>query len=329
MEKLLNKVRKNKKYLLRKALVLNMRKIVTSYIKPDIDGISSMYAYTEYLRKKGFEAEYYYEGTARKEVEIVLATYNINLKNINKIKEDDEVILVDTNRLKGLPNAINESQIKEVIDHHRKTNWLSKQKGVKVQIELIGAAATLIAEKFKNDKINISKESAILLYNGIISNTMNLKISMTSEKDKEMAKWLKKQCKEITDKKTKEIFIKKSDIIDRLREEMEVEFKDEFITISWSMGQLEIADVEGFLEKYEKNIRAVLNIVKNENNVEFISVNCMDIINGYTIIVAENEPTATVISKAINVKFEGLKARINKLVSRKEIVKVIREIYKK
>ena len=304
MEKLLNKVRKNKKYLLRKALVLNMRKIVTSYIKPDIDGISSMYAYTEYLRKKGFEAEYYYEGTARKEVEIVLATYNINLKNINKIKEDDEVILVDTNGLKGLPNAINESQIKEVIDHHRKTNWLSKQKGVKVQIELIGAAATLIAEKFKNDKINISKESAILLYNGIISNTMNLKISMTSEKDKEMAKWLKKQCKEITDKKTKEIFIKKSDIIDRLREEMEVEFKDEFITISWSMGQLEIADVEGFLEKYEKNIRAVLNIVKNENNVEFISVNCMDIINGYTIIVAENEPTATVISKAINVKFE-------------------------
>ena len=203
MEKLLNKVRKNKKYLLRKALVLNMRKIVTSYIKPDIDGISSMYAYTEYLRKKGFEAEYYYEGTARKEVEIVLATYNINLKNINKIKEDDEVILVDTNGLKGLPNAINESQIKEVIDHHRKTNWLSKQKGVKVQIELIGAAATLIAEKFKNDKINISKESAILLYNGIISNTMNLKISMTSEKDKEMAKWLKKQCKEITDKKTK------------------------------------------------------------------------------------------------------------------------------
>ena len=152
---------------------------------------------------------------------------------------------------------------------------------------------------------------------------------MTSEKDKEMAKWLKEQCKEITDKKTKEIFIKKSDIIDRLREEMEVEFKDEFITISWSMGQLEIADVEGFLEKYEKNIRAVLNIVKNENNVEFISVNCMDIINGYTIIVAENEPTSTVISKAINVKFEGLKARINKLVSRKEIVKVIREIYKK
>ena len=200
---------------------------------------------------------------------------------------------------------------------------------MKVQIELIGAAATLIAEKFKNDKINISKESAILLYNGIISNTMNLKISMTSEKDKEMAKWLKKQCKEITDKKTKEIFIKKSDIIDRLREEMEVEFKYEFVTISWSMGQIEIANVDEFLEKYESNVRKVLKTIKEENDVKYISVNCMDIINGYTVIVAENEETAKLISDAIGVTFENLKSRINKLVSRKEIVKVIREIYKK
>lgn len=29
-----------------------MRKIVTTYIHPDMDGISLMYAYTEYLRNK-------------------------------------------------------------------------------------------------------------------------------------------------------------------------------------------------------------------------------------------------------------------------------------
>ena len=34
-----------------------MRKIVTSYIKPDIDGISSMYAYAELLRKMGYKAK--------------------------------------------------------------------------------------------------------------------------------------------------------------------------------------------------------------------------------------------------------------------------------
>ena len=200
---------------------------------------------------------------------------------------------------------------------------------IKIQIEMTGAAATLVAERFKNNNIDISRESAILLYNGIISNTMNLKISMTTQKDKDMAHWLKQKYPEITEEKTKAIFIKKSEITDRLREEMEVEFKDEFITISWSMGQLEIANVEEFLNRNEEKVRAILKKVKDENNVDYISVNCMDIINGYTIILAENEATANIISDAINVKFIKLKAKIDKLVSRKEIIKIIRAIYKK
>ena len=306
-----------------------MRKIVTSYIKSDIDGISSMYAYAELLRKMGYNAEYYYEGQARKEVQIVLETYGIELKTVSQIFSDDEVILVDTNGLRYLPKAINANQIKEVIDHHKMNEWLSKQKDIKIQIEMIGAAATLVAERFKNNNIDISRESAILLYNGIISNTMNLKISMTTQKDKDMAHWLKQKYPEITEEKTKAIFIKKSEITDRLREEMEVEFKDEFITISWSMGQLEIANVEEFLNRNEEKVRAILKKVKDENNVDYISVNCMDIINGYTIILAENEATANIISDAINVKFIKLKAKIDKLVSRKEIIKIIRAIYKK
>ena len=44
-----------------------MRKVVTTYINPDMDGISLMYAYTEFLRKKGEDAEYYFEGTMKKE----------------------------------------------------------------------------------------------------------------------------------------------------------------------------------------------------------------------------------------------------------------------
>ena len=228
-----------------------------------------------------------------------------------------------------MPKAINANQIKEVIDHHKMNEWLSKQKDIKIQIEMIGAAATLVAERFKNNNIDISRESAILLYNGIISNTINLKISMTTQKDKDMAHWLKQKYPEITEEKTKAIFIKKSEITDRLREEMEVEFKDEFITISWSMGQLEIANVEEFLNRNEEKVRAILKKVKDENNVDYISVNCMDIINGYTIILAENEATANIISDAINVKFIKLKAKIDKLVSRKEIIKIIRAIYKK
>lgn len=158
---------------------------------------------------------------------------------------------------------------------------------------------------------------------------MNLKIKLTNEKDIDLSNWLKSQVSEITDEVTKEIFEKKSEIGDNLREEMEVEFKDQFMSISWSMGQLEVANVDDFLNKYEDKIREILETVSKENNVDYISVNCMDIINGYSVIVAYNDEMAKLISDATGIKFNGLKAKFNELVSRKEIVKIIRNIYHK
>lgn len=306
-----------------------MRKIVTSYINPDMDGISLMYAYTEYLRKNGESAEYYFEGTLKKEVQIILDKFNIKLENIEDIKDDDEIVLVDTNYLRELSNKIKPENIVEIIDHHNREDWIDNYNHIKVDIELIGAAATLVAERFKNNNVPISRESAILLYYGIISNTMNLKIKLTDEKDIDLSNWLKSQVSEITDEVTKEIFEEKSEIGDNLREEMEVEFKDQFMSISWSMGQLEVANVDKFLNKYEDKIREILETVSKENNVDYISVNCMDIINGYSVIVAYNESTAQLISDATGIKFNNLKSRVDELISRKEIVKIIRNIYNK
>ena len=305
------------------------RKVVTSYINPDMDGISLMYAYTEYLRKNGESANYYFEGTLKKEVQIILDKFNINLDNIDDIKDDDEIVLVDTNYLRELSVKVKPEKIVEIIDHHNKEDWIDNYRNISVNIELIGAAATLVAERFKDKNVSISRESAILLYYGIISNTMNLKIKLTSKKDIEIANWLKAQVPEITDEVTKEIFVEKSEIGDNLREEMEVEFKDQFMSISWSMGQLEVANVCEFLNKYEDKIRNILDVVSKETNVDYISVNCMDIINGYSVIVVNNESTARLISDATGIKFNNLKAKVNELISRKEIVKIIRNIYHK
>ena len=69
--------------------------------------------------------------------------------------------------------------------------------------------------------------------------------------------------------------------------------------------------------------------LKNENDVEYISVNCMDIINGYSVIIARDEKTAKVIYDAVGYEFKDLKAKTDELVSRKEIVNVVRKTYKK
>ena len=308
----------------------NSRKIVTSYIDPDMDGIGSMYAYVEFLRKKGEVAEYYFEGIPKKEVGIVLEKFKIELKCANKVNRDDEVVMVDNNELNFIPKGITQEQIVQIIDHHPRRPWLDNNTKVDCQIELIGAAATLVAERFKNEKIEISRESAILLYYGIISNTMNLKIKLTSMRDVEMATWLRNKVPELTDEITKEIFTRKSEIGDNLESEMEIGFKNPMVTIKWSIGQLEIANAEQFLLKYESEIRSILDKVSVENDIEYISVNIMDILNGYNILIAGNKKTADLLSENFDFfEFENLKAKTTKFISRKEIVRSIAEKYKK
>lgn len=167
------------------------RKIITSYVCPDVDGIGCMYAYSELLRKNGVNSGYYFEGKLKKEANIILDLFNIKLNSEVEVKEDDDIILVDNNELNFLPKCIRKEKIVEIIDHHAKCNWIDDEPNIKCQIEFIGAAATMIAERFKIQGITPSRESAILMYYGIISNTMNLKIKMTTSRDKEMAIWLK------------------------------------------------------------------------------------------------------------------------------------------
>jgi len=307
---------------------MNRRKVITSYVCPDVDGIGCMYAYAELLRKNGENAAYYYEGKLKKEADIILNVFNIKLEGIDCIKNNDEIVLVDNNELNFLPKCIEKEQIIEIIDHHARCKWLDEMKNIKCQIEFIGAAATLVAERFKEQNIVPSRNSALLLYYGIISNTMNLKIKMTSDRDREMAKWLKSIAPEISDDKTRDIFIKKSMIGDCLQEEMEIGFKNRFVTIKWSIGQLEVADADEFVKSYYDKIQKIMYNVGKENDIDYISVNVMDVINGYNVIIAGNERTKKLLEDNFNTfKFNNMIAKSSEFLSRKEIVKVIAQKY--
>ena len=75
------------------------KRIVTSYEEPDLDGVSSMYAYTEYLNKKGINSDYYIKGKPKKEVGIVCDLFNIELSGLKEISENQEAVVLDTNNL--------------------------------------------------------------------------------------------------------------------------------------------------------------------------------------------------------------------------------------
>ena len=301
-----------------------MKKIVTSYYGPDLDGVACMFAYTEYLRKKGEEADYFIGGTPKKEVNIVCKMFNIKLHSLKKWEKNDGVILVDLNNVNRL-KFIKPEEVVEIIDHHVKTENCNLCINAKVQIELLGAAATLVAERFKNENIEISRDSAILLYYAIISNSINLKAKITKEKDFEIKKWLKSKCNEIVEEKISCIFKEKSVITDEnLRDEMEAKFVLKYKDKSIIVAQLEITDLEKFLDEKEEKIRRILKQIKNEENLDYICIDCIDILKGFNIILTIDTETEEFLNKIFGYNFKNGRCKLEELISRKDITNALR-----
>lgn len=304
------------------------KRIVTSYEEPDLDGVSSMYAYAEYLNKIGIESDYYIEGCPKKEVGIVCDLFGIDLLGCKEISKENDVVLVDTNNVEEAP-FIKPEQIVEIIDHHSKNKSSEQCENAKIYIERLGAVATLIAEKFREDNVEISRESAILLYYGIISNSINLKASITNEKDINMANWLEEQCEDISKEKIEEIFTLKSKVEDsELRKEMEAEVVIDYAGKKFTVAQLEIANMEEFLRQKEDKVVEVLNQVKQEKGLDYIFINCIDILNGFNIILTIDDDTIEFLEKKLEYSFENRRCKFDRVLQRKDITKAIRETLK-
>lgn len=169
----------------------------------------------------------------------------------------DQVILVDTDEVDG----INDNKIIEVIDH-RKIHNVDRLKNLKrKQIELVGACATLIAEKFYKGKIEPSQESAALLYSAIVSNTINFQGRVTTVRDRAMFQWLEGFI-DIDNNYIEEMFKAKSNLGDRSLKEVKKEGNYNYIFFT-------IIDV---VEEFNKIITVDQDsqkLVKETLNLEF------------------------------------------------------------
>lgn len=300
-----------------------MNKIVVTYKNADLDCVASAYAYAEYLNKIGSASTYYIYGLVQHEVNIVCNLFNIKLTN--KIKEitNEEIIVVDTNTLSSV-DYVKPKNIVEIIDHHPDSKDIRFCENAVLKLYEVGAVCTIIAEMFKENNVNISRESAILLYYGIISNTVNFKSKVSTEKDINISKWLKQQCGEINEDIINHIFEEKTKFdIQDLRRVMEVEqkYNSDFI-----IGQLEIINALEFLNKYKNNIDEIIKNVYDDYKVKFVFINMIDILNGYHLIYAFDEATILYLEEIFKIKFINGVYKKDEIVLRKEIYKYLQSL---
>lgn len=303
-----------------------MQKIlVTSYVNPDIDGVASAFAYCEFLKKTGKYAVISVIGEVHDEVKYIFDRFNFVFPEIILNTDDfNEIILVDASTLNILENKITIDKVTEIIDH-RKINEASKFVNAKIQIELVGAAATMIAEKFIQNSIAISKESAILLYSAIISNTLNFNSSVTTQRDKDAALWLK-QIAGLTEVFWEDMFIAKSDLTDKkLAERIKGDFAW-FIVGEKKIGiaQIEMIGAKKLIYDRGEEIIQVLEKIKAELKLDFIFQNIIELKDVKSFFVTNDIEAKKLLEEIFGVKFIGMLAEKSPVIMRKQIVPLLK-----
>ncbi len=99
------------------------------------------------------------------------------------------VILVDHNEFAQAAEGIEEAEVVEIIDHHR-LGTISTLRPIQFRNETVGSTSTIITLRYIEEGVTPSKEIATLLLAGILSDTLVLKMSTTTARDREAVEYL-------------------------------------------------------------------------------------------------------------------------------------------
>lgn len=299
--------------------------LVTSYINPDLDGFACAIAYSELLNQLKQPAKAAIYGTPHDEALYLKNRFNLDLDYSSPDPAGHSIILVDMSELNGKESRIDSEQVIEIIDH-RQSNDSHMFSNAKLQIELVGSAATLIAERYMKNDLAPSQAAAVLLHGSIISNTLNFKARVTTTRDRSMADWLAEYSHLPTDF-AEEMFRAKSDLsanklIARLEGEQAVFTRSgKRVTII----QLEIVDAQTLLDSRLGEIQSYLSNYKDKNTVDIIFLTLIDLLNDRNIIYSPDRKTIEILSEALDIDFKDGVAIRPGFIMRKEIVPLLEQ----
>ena len=286
--------------------------LVTPKITPDIDGVSCALAYAHLL---GDKAQGILTGNPQSEVQYFITQHGIAVPT----RPDDlngpwtKFILVDASSMKDMPKVVKADQVVEIIDH-REANPETEFPHAQVQNDLIGAAATIVVERFIQATKNPTPNHAKLLYGAIFHNTLDLLASNTDPRDKVAIKFLEENYSlshqivaDMFAYSTRSIF---TDICKALVEDFKT--YDPYVfcqLIIWG----------GDLKSHEEEIRSTLQELKQESNSKWSILSAVDLEKKQNIFYTKSPEAKAVLKQVFGFSFDGNWATLSQVLLRKQI----------
>ncbi len=295
---------------------------VFGHISPDTDTTGSAILWAWYLNAHtGEKATPFVLGSLNKETAFVLKKWKVAepalLESLNK---DDKVAIVDTNNPQELPPNILETNIIQVIDHHRLSGGLVTLGPIEMYLKPYASTVAVIFELMNLKVEELPDDMAGIILSCILSDTLAFRSPTTTPHDKDLAENIGKKLNIDIQKYANEMFHAKSDVSDFSDiglvhiDSKKTALGDKNVRVS----VVETTDPESILKRKEGIVSAIKDVLKEEKDIDDILFFIVDIMKEEATVLAYNDFIRKIIEVSFNVKINSDTATLPGIVSRKK-----------
>ncbi len=200
-------------------------------------------------------------------------------------KVERQLILVDHNELSQAVQGADQTEILEIIDHHR-IGTLRTAQPILFRNEPVGSTSTIVADCFFRHQVELPGPIAGLLLAGLISDTLNLTSPTTTERDAQVLRRLEQIAGVEAGKFTEKLFASGSVLISLPAEQAVVadckEFQEQGRT--FSVAQIEELGFDHFWKRKDE-VMAALEQYRRQKGHYFSALLVTDVVRNTSLLL--------------------------------------------
>jgi manganese-dependent inorganic pyrophosphatase len=202
------------------------------------------------------------------------------------------LILVDHNELDQAVDGAEYAQILEIVDHHR-LDAPKTPEPIAVQTRPVGSTCTIVWQEFLSHGVEIPSGIALILFSGILSDTVNLQSPTATDTDRRAVEALERATGIPRDEQTQRLFSRLKALKEREPHEIVgADFKSyEEAGLSFGIGQVEVTTLVD-AESYAPRLEAALEDIAREKGLSWTMLMITNVVKGNSILLTNDFPQA-------------------------------------
>lgn len=294
---------------------------VFGHKSPDTDSTGSPIIWAWYLNEiQGIPAQANLLGEPNNEALFMLEHWQLEKPEIiAEIAPAAPVIIVDTNNPAELPDAINQADIRAVIDHHKLVGGLETKAPIDITIRPLACTATIMYDLMGADAAKMPRAVKGAMLSCILSDTLAFRSPTTTDHDRALAEALAKELSVNLSDYAGQMFAAKSDVSAFSDAEL-LRMDSKSFPVgdqTFRVSVLETTAPHVVLARKAALMEA-MGRVAQEDNVDQVLLFVVDILAEEATLLVPNEAVKSVAEKSFDVCVDGDSVVLPGVMSRKK-----------